>query len=286
MTRSAGNVLLASVLSLAIVLFTGAAFAEERCQDPSVKIEDQPTADGIQVFATMNGLLEATITLRAQLKGMTCTSALPLTVCLNTPGRIPIATFRRDGPSNWSYKYGYGWQKGLMDYNKNLGGQYVVCALPFPRGASYRVNQGFFGAKSHKRGGADQYAVDFAMPEGSVVCAALPGTVIGVRSESNIGGDDISFVHCSNYIIVKHPDGTYGEYVHLQQGSPRVRPGQQIAVGTPLALSGHTGFADAPHLHFGVYKVLDGDRKVTLPVYFQTRAGALPPKEGAVLENY
>lgn len=285
MTSSAGKILFVSALWLALLGFDGAAFALERCQDPSVKIEDQATPDGVQVFATMNGLLESTITLRAQLKGMTCTNPLPLTVCLNTPGRIPIATFRRDGPANWSYKYSYGWQKGLMDYNKNLGGQYVVCAPPFPRGVSYRVNQGFFGAKSHKRGGADQYAVDFAMPEGSVVCAALAGTVIGVRSESDIGGDDISFVHCSNYIIVKHLDGTYGEYVHLRQGSPRVRPGQQVAVGTPLAFSGHTGFADAPHLHFGVYKVLDGDRKVTLPVYFQTSAGVWTPKEGAVLEN-
>ena len=281
---SAGSFWLPAIVLLIVAISTGTARAQELCRDPAVKIDEQDTGSEVHVFATMNGLLEATLTLRAQLKGMSSANALPLTVCLNTPGRIPVATFRRDS-SPWSYKYDYAWQKGLMDYNSSLAGQYVVCAPPFPVGTAYPVNQGFFGSKSHKRGSDQQYAVDFGLPEGTVVCAASAGTVIGVRADSSMGGNDTRFTHCGNYVIVKHRDGTYAEYVHLQPGSARVRPGQQVAVGTPIALSGHTGYADAPHLHFAVYKVRSGEQKVTLPVYFQTRAGVWTPKEHAVLQN-
>lgn len=277
-SKAVGLVLLTALLSRMPPVLA------QECGDTCVTIESQETPTEVQVFANVARLLEATLTVRAQLKGMTPVPSNPVTVCLNGIGRFPVATYRKDG-SVWSYKYEYAWQKGLMDYNQNYQGQYVICAPPFPLGQRYRVNQGFFGKQSHNPGSGQEYAVDFSLPEGGVICAALPGIVIGVRDDSAVGGLNPRYKQCANYIAVKHPDGTYGEYVHLQTGGARVRLGQRVSVGTPLGLAGHTGYADAPHLHFGVYKVRSGEQKQSLPIYFQTSAGRWTPTVGAFLQN-
>ena len=51
---------------------------------------------------------------------------------------------------------------------------------------------------------------------------------------------------------VQHADGTIAVYGHLAHDGVLVGVGQQVARGEPIALSGHTGFSFAPHLHFSV----------------------------------
>lgn len=106
------------------------------------------------------------------------------------------------------------------------------------------------------RGGANTYdshnGTDFAIPPGTTVVAAAPGTVIRVSSEFHRGG---------RKVFLDHGRGLVTSYNHLSR--PRVRPGQRVARGEPIALSGYSGI-DAlagfpwapPHVHFNVW--LDG----------------------------
>jgi murein DD-endopeptidase MepM/ murein hydrolase activator NlpD len=48
-----------------------------------------------------------------------------------------------------------------------------------------------------------------------------------------------------------------------------------------LGLSGSTGWATAPHLHFSVFVPVDGLHKATYPVKFATDQGILRLEEGA-----
>lgn len=49
------------------------------------------------------------------------------------------------------------------------------------------------------------------MPVGTPVLTARAGTVVGLRTDSDVGGDDVKFKHACNYVIVLHEDGTFGE---------------------------------------------------------------------------
>jgi murein DD-endopeptidase MepM/ murein hydrolase activator NlpD len=60
-----------------------------------------------------------------------------------------------------------------------------------------------------------------------------------------------------------------------------VKLGQKVAKGAPLGLSGSTGWATAPHLHFSVFVPVDGLHKATYPVKFATDQGILRLEEGA-----
>jgi hypothetical protein len=58
-----------------------------------------------------------------------------------------------------------------------------------------------------------------------------------------------------NSVILDLGGGRYALYAHLQPGSLRVKPGDVVKRGQPLALVGNTGNSIAPHLHF---HVIDG----------------------------
>ncbi|MFA7421872.1 MAG: M23 family metallopeptidase [Melioribacteraceae bacterium] len=97
------------------------------------------------------------------------------------------------------------------------------------------------------------YSVDFDAPEGTFVYAALAGTVISVKDDSNKGGLDKKFEDDGNYIEVLHKHDEISEYEHLRQYSSRVKVGDKVETGDMLAEVGNTGWSECPHLHFMVY---------------------------------
>ncbi|PKM01377.1 MAG: peptidase M23, partial [Gammaproteobacteria bacterium HGW-Gammaproteobacteria-7] len=70
-------------------------------------------------------------------------------------------------------------------------------------------------------------------------------------------------------------DGTHSAYLHLSRGSVRVRPGQQVKVGTLLGKSGNTGRSTGPHLHFVVQKPY-GSSMLSIPFRFSQPVESLP----------
>jgi murein DD-endopeptidase MepM/ murein hydrolase activator NlpD len=142
---------------------------------------------------------------------------------------------------------------------------------PLPwRGGPFRLSQGAEGQYSHF-GPKNRYAMDIAMPVGTPIIAARAGVVVKVENSQSGRGTDPS----GNFVRVLHNDGTMGVYLHLKQGSVSVREGQQVTVGSPLALSGNTGNSSGPHLHFVVQRNT-GQGLVSIPYQFNQPLGALP----------
>lgn len=173
---------------------------------------------------------------------------------------------------SFHYNYKYHWLLGLP------GGQpdrSYVYALPYQKGEHHKVSQSYFGNFSHQKGTPYEYAIDFIMPEGTPVCAARGGIVVGSYGDSTVGGNDRKYEFCANVVSIKHSDGTYGRYVHLQPHGNLVQLGQTVQKGQQIGLSGSTGFADRPHLHFCVTTPIDGYVEKSHPVIFATEQGNL-----------
>lgn len=118
--------------------------------------------------------------------------------------------------------------------------------LPFYPGETRRVGLSSCSGSFHSQGLPDQFAVDFEMDIGDFVLAARGGTVVHVV-ESGVDGS-----YPNNLIVIRHSDGTYGQYMHLTFEGAIVERGQTVAQGELIGYSGSTGFADKPHLHFVV----------------------------------
>ena len=119
--------------------------------------------------------------------------------------------------------------------------------LPFPVGETYKVNLSNCSSSYHAAGRNDALAYDFAMAPGTLITAARAGTVIFVE-ERGKGGER------NNLVVVKHEDKTSAQYMHLQQNGALVEVGDVVEQGDEIGLSGATGLAGYPHLHFIVTK--------------------------------
>ena len=89
--------------------------------------------------------------------------------------------------------------------------------------------------------------MDLAVPTGTSVRAALPGTV--TVSTYNQGG-------YGYYVMIDHGNGLSTLYGHNSQLLAQV--GQTVEAGDVIALSGSTGRSTGPHLHFEVR--INGER--------------------------
>jgi murein DD-endopeptidase MepM/ murein hydrolase activator NlpD len=142
----------------------------------------------------------------------------------------------------------------------------AVYLFPWEHGTKQRVDQGYFGPSTH----FGLRALDFALPEGAVICAARDGVVVAARDDSNRGGPSARYDDAANYVDILHADGTWANYAHLQLRGVFVRPGDRVAAGQPIGRCGHTGRASGPHLHFAVYRASwDADAGETIPTVFR-----------------
>jgi len=121
--------------------------------------------------------------------------------------------------------------------------------LPFPVGTSYRMNLGNCSTSYHGAEYPDRYAYDFGMPIGTMITAARAGRVVRVVENGVDGSTSIN-----NLVVVDHGDGTFAEYMHLTNDGALVAVGDQVSSGDDIGLSGNTGLAGYPHLHFIVVK--------------------------------
>jgi murein DD-endopeptidase MepM/ murein hydrolase activator NlpD len=139
--------------------------------------------------------------------------------------------------------------------------------LPFREGTGYKVVQGYGGMFSHK----NKAALDFYMPEGTPVHAAREGVIYSFKDDSNEGGP-FTKNEKANYIIIKHDDGSFGCYWHLQKNGVVVKNGK-VAKGQLIGYSGNTGFVLRPHLHFAVKRKLNYEKDSFVRTKFRTTKG-------------
>ncbi|MFD3544630.1 M23 family metallopeptidase [Streptomyces sp. NPDC058655] len=95
----------------------------------------------------------------------------------------------------------------------------------------YHAGGGMWSSGSHT-------GIDFRAATGTSVHAVGAGVIV----EAGWGGA------YGNNVVIKHNDGTYTQYGHLDSLS--VSAGQQVTAGQQIGLSGSTGNSSGPHLHF------------------------------------
>jgi hypothetical protein len=136
--------------------------------------------------------------------------------------------------------------KGDIDETKVRTAGYK---LPFPGGESSWVIQGNNSGSNHS--GSQQFAWDFRRRCGSPVLAARAGTIVTdpakTRDTFTGNGSDKP----NNFITIDHGDGTFGRYLHIQQGSIVKRSGT-VKQGDVLAKVGNVGNSLTGHIHFVV----------------------------------
>ncbi len=118
-------------------------------------------------------------------------------------------------------------------------GRYGVTVLGYYSGGSvhstYLYNYGPLKSQTENL----NIVADIAASNGTTICAVANGTVYTNSCANNSG----------NYLVIKHDDGTYSYYGHMQAQSSYAK-GTRVTAGTEIGKVGKTGAATGYHLHF------------------------------------
>jgi murein DD-endopeptidase MepM/ murein hydrolase activator NlpD len=271
--------LLGSVIgAMALAMFSmsvlpASAAVKEFCSKYYVKacliVDEDPNK--AEFFFNSPFTTEITLTVRTDHDNAVSDEHQHYTKIFTLPGRYRLFKLRRANISRaWKYNFTYQWKFGTPNASHD---ESYLYALPYASGSSYKVSQGCLGSFSHQ--GPSQFAIDFTMPEGTSVYAAREGKVVHARSNAIGGGNDPDLRDNSNFVNIRHSDGTIGHYAHLKTAGVTAKVGEWVQRGQLIGYSGCTGFCSGPHLHFEVHNPTSGYHRQTLPVSFRTKNGVI-----------
>jgi hypothetical protein len=137
--------------------------------------------------------------------------------------------------------------------------------LPYSAGSTYSVSQANCSPGGHR--GPYKYGYDFVMPIGTTVTAARAGVVAEIRMKFVDGQPGEGQ---SNWVKIRHADGTIAAYSHLTANGALIKIGDSVVAGQPIGLSGNTGNTGGlAHLHFHLCPCSEPVDCGTLPVTFR-----------------
>lgn len=265
------------VASLLMSLLSVVSGVESPKDRQAVRVRHVEKVGYISIIVENHRAYEVTVALMITAKNLSITRITPETATYPGNSQTEAARISAPDSSTWpKWHYSSRWTKGRVNAKHDWKTLYL---LPFEKGQSFCVIQSYNGRLTHRD--SNRYAVDFAMPEGTTVCAVREGIVVDLKESSTVGGPEKKFQNQSNFVSVAHADGTIGEYHHLKHDGVLVEIGQQVTAGQPIALSGSTGYSTSPHLHFGVYSAASAERLQSHPMTFTTGQGIVTkPLEG------
>ena len=252
-----------------VFLFLFLIFGFLFASDESVTVKAKKVGEYVIVNADNKNPFSVTIIYNASLENLKSNQKLPVVFVMHAHSSQEILHLYVD-KNPFKLKANYKWTIGSKDAQHNSNYLY---RLPYKLGTKQSITQGFNGLFSHY--GTSQYAVDFNMKEGSEVYAARDGKVVDIKYDSNVSGPTREFEKNANFIIMEHSDVTLATYAHLEQNGVIVKVGEQVKRGQLIGYSGKTGFVNGAHLHFIVYKAVDGITRASFPIKFISQEGII-----------
>ena len=229
--------------------------------------------NGFDLYLENHAYYNVTIQLKTPTrKNLSSSHKLPYTHSFPPQSRTKLISFTRQDPHKASaVQTVYSSLIGRL--NPSYDDSYIY-ALPYKRGKSYLLTQGFNGKHTHK--GQSAYALDFKMDVGTPVHAMREGTVIAVESKHTQHGYSKAFLNKANHIVIEHADGTMAMYAHLKPNGVKVKLGQKVKKHQYIGLSGNTGFSSGPHLHVHISAIKSfKSGSTSVPFKFKTKSGLI-----------
>ncbi|MEP4533821.1 MAG: M23 family metallopeptidase [Cyclobacteriaceae bacterium] len=241
----------------------------------NVEIVPKPIDDHqIEILVKNNTDQGQSVELDCELKRMKASADLPKTMYLSAGEEAVFVTLKPvDIYKSYSYGTSIRYVQGDITATHDDG---YVYSLPYPKAKTYKVDQGYFGNKTHQ----NQHALDFHMDVGEEITAIRGGIVTKVVEGNDRGCPDESCNSFNNYILITHSDGSIADYSHLQKKGAKVKVGDKVKPGDIVGISGATGWASGPHLHLEVYTMTWTGQKTVPAKYYLDSENMGIPKEG------
>ena len=109
---------------------------------------------------------------------------------------------------------------------------------PATRRTSFFADRRVYTYTNGKSSTSLHYGIDYGVPTGSTVTACAAGKVVMAEDRISTGWS----------VVIEHLPGLYSLYYHMSE--LKVKVGDSVKAGDLVGLSGATGLATGPHLHW------------------------------------
>lgn len=248
-------------------------------QDVNI-LSEKGKDNAIEIYAVNPANFEQSVKIDITYKGMTPSVALPITQVLPPDSRTHMLTMTPEPNKSYSYKFQYTYIQG--DVTATHDDDFIY-QLPYRKGSTYLVGQSYNERPTHM----NQYAVDFNMDEGTEITAVRNGIVTRIVDKYDKGCPKEECSQYNNFVLVKHSDGSVADYSHIRKNGALVKTGDQVQAGDPIALSGATGWATGPHLHFEIYVMrFSGQESIKATYYLDENTVGIPRSGTTYQQEY
>ena len=216
-------------------------------QELNISIYPSNSGDQIEIYVDNEEWSPVSVIFEFDLKNMKSASGVKFTKVIPARSGKTLATTlsQLKATEVYGYKFKNTSIRGDVVMAKDTDFEYD---LPYPKGKTYKIYQGYNGAQTHK--GVN--ALDFSMKIGDDIAAVRSGIVAVVVDHNSKRCLKPECEQYNNHIMILHDDGTFSDYAHIRKGGSMVGIGDSVVAGQIIAESGDVGYAAGPHLHFSV----------------------------------
>lgn len=219
-------------------------------------------------FADNNELFPVTVIFNFQLSNMKSSQGINFHIVIPAQSLKTEITTLAPIDEYKTVKFSYNTRTLRGDVNMVPDEDHVY-DLPYKKGTSYNVMQGYNGSSTHR----NINALDFSLKMGDEVYASRAGKVVRVVEHNTRHCLQPQCADYNNVIQIYHKDGSFADYAHLQKNGSIVNVGDAVEAGELIGYSGNTGFASGPHLHFNVFVPDEDQGYKTIKTLFRTGDG-------------
>jgi murein DD-endopeptidase MepM/ murein hydrolase activator NlpD len=227
-----------------VLVFSLTSTAQE-----NVKVYSEKTKDGFALYVDNLEYCPVTVALTFEMKNIKIETNESAAFLVQANSKKVLLTTAFVIDKSKASKFGYTYTGNFGDDKQSDYDKEFVYDLPFEKGNSFALHQGYNGSFSHQ----NENALDFTMPVGTPITAIRDGIVVKLVEHNVLVCPKKECVKYNNYVIIYHNDGTFAEYTHLKRNGVLVNVGDAVTQGQVIATSGNTGFSSGPHLHLMVY---------------------------------
>ena len=235
---------------------------------PKIEFFTQKTDNGISVYASNNEYCPVSAVISFAISNLSISTGTQTIFVIPAKASHFLITELQKINDYKAYKYSYKFKSNFGDITLQTYDSSYEYDLPFTKGNSFKLHQGYNGSFSHQ----NENALDFTMPEGTEVAAARDGIVVSVVQNNTTSCPNKSCIQYNNFVTIYQADGTFANYAHLKYKGSKVNVGDSVKQGDIIALSGNTGFTSGPHLHFVCY-LPNIEKRKSIETYFKINDG-------------